>query len=64
MNFTRKARYVAEGCSTSDPVNSTYGVVSQEIVRIAFTYTALNDLDIWVVDVQNAYLQAPCSEKY
>ena len=65
MDFTRKARLVADGCRTPDPVTSTYaGVVSRESVRIAFTYAALNDLDVWVGDVQNAYLQAPCSEKY
>ena len=65
MDFTRKARLVAEGCRTPDPVNSTYaGVVSRESVRIALTYAALNDLDVYAADVQNAYLQAPCSEKY
>ena len=65
MDFTRKARLVAEGCNTPDPVNSTFaGVVSRESVRIAFTYAALNDLDVWAGDIQNAYLQAPCSEKY
>ena len=40
------------------------GIVSRESVRIAFTYTALNDLDIWACDVQNAYIQAPSSEKH
>ena len=65
MDFSRKARLVADGCKTPDPVTSTYaGVVSRESVRIAFTYAALNDVDVWVGDVQNAYLQAPCSEKY
>ena len=65
MDFTRKARLVADGCKTPDPVTSTYaGVVSRESVRIAFTYAALNNLDVWAGDVQNAYLQAPCSEKY
>ena len=65
MDFTRKARLVAEGCSTPDPINRTYtGVVSRESVRNAFTYAALNDLLVWVADVKNAYLQAPCSEKY
>ena len=65
MGFTRNARLVAEGCKTPDPVTSTYaGVVSKESVRIAFTYAALNDLDVWAGDVHNAYLQAPCSEKY
>ena len=33
-------------------------------MRIAFTYAALNGLDVWAADVQNAFLQAPCYEKY
>ena len=46
-------------------MTSTYaGVVSRESVRIAFTYAALNGLDVWAADLQNAFLQAPCSEKY
>ena len=62
MDFTRKARLVAEGCSTPNPVTSTYaGVVSRESVRIAFMYVALNVLDVWSADVQNAFLQDPCS---
>ena len=65
MNFTRKARLIAEGCRTPNPVTSTYaGVVSRESVRIAFIYAALNGLDLWAEDVQNAFLQSPCSEKY
>ena len=65
MYVTRKARLVAEGHKTPDPVTSTYaGVVSRESVRIALTYAALNDLDIKSADISNAYLQAPTSEKY
>ena len=65
MDFTRKSRFVASGHMTPDPVLSTYaGVVSRESVRIAFTYVALNDLDIMAGDIQNAYLSAPCSKKY
>ena len=65
MDFTRKAILVAEGCRTPNPVTSTYsGVVSRESVRIAFTYAALNGLDVWAADVKNAFLQAPYSEKY
>ena len=65
MDFTRKARLVANGAKTPDLVASTYaGVVSRETVRIAFTYAALNGLDIMAADIQNAYLQAPISEKY
>ena len=33
-------------------------------MKIAFTYVALNGLDVWAADVQNAFLQALCSEKY
>ena len=65
MDFTRKARWVAAGHKTPDPIRSTYaGLVSKESVKIAFTYAALNDLDVFAADIQNAYLQAPCSEKY
>ena len=46
-------------------MTSTYvGLVSKESVRIAFTYAALNGLDVWAADVQNTFLQAPCSKKY
>jgi len=65
MDFTRKARWVLDGHKTPDPVGSTYaGVVSRESVRIAFTYAALNNLDVWAADIQNAYLQAPSSQKH
>ena len=64
MDFTRKARWVLDGHKTPDPVGSTYaGVVSRESVRIAFTYAALNGLDICAGDIRNAYLQAPSSQK-
>lgn len=65
MDFTRKARLVAEGHKTPDPAVSTFaGVVSRESVRIALTYAALHDLDVQAADISNAYLQAPCSGKY
>ena len=64
MNFTRKARWVLDGHRTPDPVGSTYaGVVSRESVRIAFTYAALNGLEVFAADIRNAYLQAPSSQK-
>ena len=64
MDFTRKARGVLDGHKTPDPIGSTYaGVVSRESVRIALTYAALNDLDVFAADIQNAYLQAPSSQK-
>ena len=64
MDFTRKARWVHDGHRQSDPEGSTYaGVVSRESVRIAFTYTAQNELDVCATDIRNAYLQAPSSCK-
>ena len=64
MDFTRKARWVLDGHKTLDPISSTYaGVVSRESVQIALTYTALNDLDVFAADIQNAYLQAPSSQE-
>ena len=65
IDFTRKARLAGEGCRSPNPVTITYTeVVSREIARIEFTYAALNGLDVWSADVQNAFLQDPCSEKH
>ena len=65
MDFTRKARWVLDGHKTPEPIGSKYaGVVSRESVRIAFTYAALNGLDVFAADIRNAYLQAPSSQKH
>ena len=65
MDMTRKARLVADGHKTPDPEMCTYaGVVSRETIRIAFTYAALNGLEIMAADIQNAYLTAPTSEHF
>ena len=54
-----------DGHKTPDPVGSKYaGVVSRESVRIAFTYAALNGLDVCMADIRNAYLQSPTSQKH
>ena len=64
MDFTRKARWVLDGHKTPDPIGSTYaGVVLRESARIALTYAALNELDVFAADIRNAYLQAPSSQK-
>ena len=63
-NFQRKARLVAGGHQTNAPDTITYAsVVSRETVRIALTYAALNDLQVKVGDVLNAYITAPITEK-
>ena len=52
MDFTRKVRWVLDGHKTLDPIGSTYaGVVSRESVRIALTYAALNELDVFAADI-------------
>ena len=65
MDLTRKARLVADGHKTPDPVESTYaGVVSRESLRIALTYASLMSLQVWGADIQNTYISAPTSEKF
>ena len=65
MTLERKARWVKDGHKTPEPEWSTFaGVVSRESVRIALTYAALNGLPVCACDIQNAYLQAPSSEKH
>ncbi|KAL7515969.1 hypothetical protein ACHAWF_000018, partial [Thalassiosira exigua] len=62
MDFTCKARFVANGSTTDTPSTLTYSsVVSRDSVRIALLVAALNDLDIFACDIGNAYLNAPCN---
>ena len=63
-NFRRKARLVVGGHVTSVPSTMCCSfVVSRESVRLALLAAALNELDIILCDMQNAYLSAPCREK-
>ena len=63
-DFKRKARLVAGGHKTDAPATITYAsVVSRETVRIALMLAALNDLQVKVGDVLNAYITAPIKEK-
>ena len=60
----RKDRLVAKGHIIETPKCMTYSsVVGREIVHIALTIAALNDLQVKAGDVMNAYVTAPCSEK-
>jgi hypothetical protein len=64
IDFTRKARLVAGGHLTDPPTTLTYSsVVSREIVRLAFLIASLNDLNILVADIGNAYINAMTKEK-
>ena len=63
MDLTRKARLVAGGHRTPDPIDTTYaGVVTRESVRIVLTYAALLELSVWGADILNAFVTAPTSE--
>ena len=49
---------------TSAPATTTYAsVMSRETVRLALMLAALNDLEVKVGDVLNAYITAPVKEK-
>jgi hypothetical protein len=37
--------------------------VSRESVRVALNFAALDDLDVKMTDIENAYLTAPITEK-
>ena len=58
-----KARLVADGHLTKEPVESIYsGVVSLRSLRMVVFLSQLNDLEIWGADVGNAYLEAYTDE--
>jgi hypothetical protein len=62
--FRRNARFVAGGHTTDTPHAMTYAsVVSRESLRITLTLDALNELDVKMADIENAYLTAPITEK-
>ena len=63
ISFLRKARIVARGYQTAPLLSATYSlVVSRENIRITFLVVALNNLDIMMLDIKNAYLMAPVTE--
>jgi hypothetical protein len=56
--------FITGGHTTDNPHTMTYAsVVSRESVRIALTLTDLNDLDVKMADIENAYLTALITEK-
>jgi hypothetical protein len=63
-DFRRNARFAACGHTTYTPHAMTYAsVVSRESVKIALTLVALNDLDVKMADIYNAYLTARITDK-
>jgi hypothetical protein len=59
-DFRQKARLVAGGHRTKAPVTITYAsMVSCETMCLALTIASLNDLEVKLGDVWNAYITAP-----
>ena len=62
--FTRKSILVADGHTIAPPSSITYSsVVSREIIMMEFLLESLNDLDIFVCDIGNSYLNSKFREK-
>ena len=63
-DLRRKARLVAGGHVTQPRVTIIYAsVASRKIFRIELTVADLNDLQVRMACIQNAYIQAPAAEK-
>ena len=59
-----KARLVADGHLTPEPIENIYsGVVSLRNLRLVIFLGKLNHLDLWGADIGNAYLEAFTDEK-
>jgi hypothetical protein len=59
-DFRQKARLVAGGHRTKAPATITYAsMVSRETMHLALTIASLNDLEVKIGDVLNAYITAP-----
>ena len=58
-----KARLVAGGHLTPDPIESIYsGIVSIRSLRLVIFLAELNNLEVWGADIGNAYLEAENKE--
>ena len=59
-----KARLVADGHLTPEPVESIYsGIFSLRNLKLVILLGKLNKLELWGADIGSAYLEAPTEEK-
>ena len=59
-----KARLVAGGHLSPDPIDSIYsGVVSTRPLRLSIFLAKLNNIEVWGAGIGNAYLEATTKEK-
>ena len=64
MEFTSKPSFVVDVSTTKTSIALCYlSVVLRDSVRLAFLVPSLNDLDVFVCDIGNKYLNAPWKEK-
>ena len=62
-NIRQKARLMTGGHMTEAPTNIKYvNVVSRKMVRIALMIATLNDLEVKLGNILNAYVQEPVRE--
>ena len=60
-----KARLIAGGHLTPDPIDSIYsGVVSTRLLRLSIFLAKLSNMKVWGADIGNAYLQATTKRNY
>ena len=63
-DFRHEARLVAGGHMSKAPATIMHAsIVSRETVRITLIIATLNDLEVKLGDILNAYAQAPVTEK-
>ena len=64
-DFRQKARLVASGHVTEAPATITYAsiVVARDTVHITLLLAALNEVDVKVINVLNAYITMPVTER-
>ena len=64
-DLRRKSRLVAGGRMTDAPATTTFAsMVSRKTVRIFLTLAGLNDLQVKVSDIENAYITARVLRKF
>ena len=64
MMADTKARLVADGHLTPEPVESIYsGVVSLRNLKLVIFLGKLNNLELWGADIGNGYLEELTEEK-
>ena len=59
-----KARLVAGGHLTPDPISIYSGVVSIRSLKLVIFLVKLNNLEVWGADIGNAYLEAKTKKSY